>query len=104
MIFINNALKKIGNEGLIVNLKANNFYEGEESLSGEDFDQLYEVFKANTNMNLSQSQKIIYIYVFFIMNIITMRKLNKFYLINYQTMMNYYPKELQKSNYIYYLI
>ena len=57
MIFINNALKKIGNEGLIVNLKANNFYEGEESLSGEDFDQLYEVFKANTNMNLSQSQK-----------------------------------------------
>ena len=57
MIFVNNALKKIGNEGLIVNLKANNFYEGEESLSGEDFDQLYEVFKANTNMNLSQSQK-----------------------------------------------
>ena len=87
MIFINNALKKIGNEGLIVNLKANNFYEGEESLSGEDFDQLYEVFKANTNMN-----------------IITMRKLNKFYLINYQTMMNYYPKELPKNNYIYYLI
>ena len=57
MIFINNALNKIGKDGLIVSLKANNFYEGEESLSGEDFDQLYEVFKANTNMNLSQSQK-----------------------------------------------
>ena len=57
MIFINNALRKIGNEGLIVNLKANNFYEGEESLSKEDFDQLYEVFKCNANMNLTTSQK-----------------------------------------------
>ena len=50
MIFINNALRKIGNEGLIVNLKANNFYEG-------DFAQLYEVFKYNENMNLTNSQK-----------------------------------------------
>lgn len=57
MIFINNAIKKIGKEGLIVNLKANNFYEGEESLSREDFDQLYEVFRSSSNINLPISQK-----------------------------------------------
>ena len=57
MIFINNAIKKIGKEGLIVNLKANNFYEGEESLSREDFDQLYEVFRSSSNINLPTSQK-----------------------------------------------
>ena len=52
MIFINNALKKIGNEGLIVSLKANNFYEGEESFSQEDFDQLFEVYRASPKINL----------------------------------------------------
>ena len=57
MIFINNAIKKIGKEGLIVNLKANNFYEGEESLTREDFDQLYEVFKSSPNINLPTSLK-----------------------------------------------
>ena len=43
MIFINNAKKKIGNEGLIINLKANNFYQG-QGLRPEDFHKLYEVF------------------------------------------------------------
>ena len=52
MIFINNALKKIGSEGLIVSLKANNFYEGEESFSQEDFDQLFEVYRASPKINL----------------------------------------------------
>ena len=57
MIFINNAIKKIGNEGLIVNLKANNFFEGENGLTREDFDQLYEVFKSSPNIDLPISQK-----------------------------------------------
>ena len=57
MIFINNALKKTGKDGLIVNLKANNFYEGEESLNREDFDQLFEVFKSSPNINLPTSIK-----------------------------------------------
>ena len=57
MIFINNAIKKIGDKGLILNLKANNFYEGEENLTGEDFDQLYEVFKVNPKLNISKSLK-----------------------------------------------
>ena len=43
MIFINNAKKKIGNEGLIISLKANNFYQG-QGLRPEDFHKLYEVF------------------------------------------------------------
>ena len=57
MIFINNALSKIGNDCLIVNLKANNFFEGEEGLRKEDFDQLFEVFKYEKNINLSTSKK-----------------------------------------------
>ena len=57
MIFINNALKKIGNEGLIVSLKANNFYEGEESFSQEDFDQLFEVYRASPKIDLPTSTK-----------------------------------------------
>ena len=57
MIFINNALNKIGKDGLIVNLKANNFYEGEENLSKEDFDQLFEVYKSNININLPSATK-----------------------------------------------
>ncbi len=43
MIFINNAKKKIGKEGLIINLKANNFYQG-QGLRPDDFHKLYEVF------------------------------------------------------------
>ena len=57
MIFINNALNKIGKDGLIVSLKANNFYEGEENLSKEDFDQLFEVYKSNININLPSATK-----------------------------------------------
>jgi hypothetical protein len=57
MIFIKNAIKKIGDKGLILNLKANHFYEGEESLSKEDFDQLYEVFKSSPKLNLPASLK-----------------------------------------------
>ena len=56
MIFINNALSKIGKDCLIVNLKANNFFEG-EGLRKEDFDQLFEVFKYEKNINLSTSKK-----------------------------------------------
>ena len=48
MIFIKNALQKIGNDCLIVNLKANNFFEG-EGLRKEDFDQLFEVFQLEKN-------------------------------------------------------
>ena len=37
MIFIENAMEKIGNDCLIINLKANNFYEGQK-LRKEDFE------------------------------------------------------------------
>ena len=43
MIFINNAKKKIGNEGLIIKLKANNFFEG-KGLRPDDFHKLYEIY------------------------------------------------------------
>ena len=43
MIFINNAKKKIGEKGLIINLKANNFYQG-QGLRPDDFHKLYEIF------------------------------------------------------------
>ena len=57
MIFINNAIKKIGEECLIVNLKADNFFRGEEGLRKEDFDQLFEVFQMERNINLNTSKK-----------------------------------------------
>ena len=56
MIFIKNALEKIGNDCLIINLKAKNFFEG-DSLRKEDFDQLFEVLKLENNLNLSTSKK-----------------------------------------------
>ena len=56
MIFIKNALEKIGNDCLIINLKANNFFEG-EGLRKEDFDQLFEVLHLENNLNLSTSKK-----------------------------------------------
>ena len=56
MIFINNALEKIGNECLIINLKANNFFDG-RGLRKEDFDQLFEVLKNERNLNLPYSKK-----------------------------------------------
>ncbi len=56
MIFINNAIQKIGNDCLIVNLKAKNFFEG-DGLRKEDFDQLFEVFKYDKNINLTTSKK-----------------------------------------------
>ena len=56
MIFIKNALEKIGNDCLIINLKANNFFEG-EGLRKEDFEQLFEVLKSENNLNLSTSKK-----------------------------------------------
>ena len=56
MIFINNAINKIGKDCLIVNLKANNFFEG-EGLRKEDFDQLFEVFKFEKNIDLSTAKK-----------------------------------------------
>ena len=43
MIFINNFKKKIGNDGLIINLKANNFYE-KQNLRPEDVHKLYDIF------------------------------------------------------------
>ena len=48
MIFINNALQKIGRDCLIINLKANNFFNG-ESLRKEDFDQLFDILKYDNN-------------------------------------------------------
>ena len=56
MIFIDNAIEKIGKDCLIVNLKAHNFFEG-EGLRKEDFDQLFEVFKSEKNINLSIPKK-----------------------------------------------
>ena len=57
MIFINNAKKKIGNNGLIINLKANNFYE-KQSLRSEDFHKLYDIFtKYESKINLSSPLK-----------------------------------------------
>ena len=56
MIFINNAINKIGKDCLIVNLKANNFFEG-EGLRKEDFDQLFEVFKFEKNIDLTTAKK-----------------------------------------------
>ena len=57
MIFINNAKKKIGEKGLIINLKANNFYQG-QGLRPEDFHKLYEIFtKYESKINLPPSEK-----------------------------------------------
>ena len=57
MIFINNAKKKIGKDGLIINLKANNFYEG-QGLRTDDFHKLYEVYtKYNSKISLPPSTK-----------------------------------------------
>jgi len=57
MIFINNAKKKIGNNGLIINLKANNFYE-KHSLRPEDFHKLYDIFtNYDSKINLSPPMK-----------------------------------------------
>ena len=57
MIFINNAKKKIGEKGLIINLKANNFYQG-QGLRPEDFHKLYEIFtKYESKINLPSSEK-----------------------------------------------
>ena len=57
MIFINRAKKKIGNNGLIINLKANNFYE-KHSLRPEDFHKLYDIFtNYDSKINLSLPMK-----------------------------------------------
>jgi hypothetical protein len=56
MIFINNAIQKIGKDCLIVNLKAKNFFEG-EGLRKEDFEQLFEVLKGDHNLNIPISKK-----------------------------------------------
>ncbi len=56
MIFINNAIEKIGKDCLIVNLKAKNFFEG-DGLRKEDFEQLFEVLKVDQNINLPTSKK-----------------------------------------------
>ena len=56
MIFINNAIEKIGKDCLIVNLKAKNFFEG-DGLRKEDFEQLFEVLKLDQNINLPTSKK-----------------------------------------------
>lgn len=57
MIYINNATKKIGKDGLIIYLKANNFFEG-ETLRKEDFERLYKILKPNENdINLPDSIK-----------------------------------------------
>ena len=53
MIFINNFKKKIGNDGLIINLKANNFYE-KQNLRPEDVHKLYDIFtKFDSKIDLS---------------------------------------------------
>ena len=57
MIFINSFKKKIGTNGLIINLKANNFYE-KQSLRPEDFHKLYDIFtKYNSKINMSPPVK-----------------------------------------------
>ena len=57
MIFINNAKKKIGKDGLILNLKANNFFEG-QGLRPDDFHKLYEIFsKYNSKITLPSFAK-----------------------------------------------
>ena len=57
MIFINNFKKKIGANGLIINLKANNFYE-KQILRPEDFHKLYDIFtKYDSKINLSPPVK-----------------------------------------------
>ena len=57
MIFIENAMEKIGDDCLIINLKANNFFEGQK-LRKEDFVQLFEVFKyEKNNINLNACKK-----------------------------------------------
>ena len=73
MIFINNAIQKIGKDCLIVNLKAKNFFEG-EGLRKEDFEQLFEVLKGDHNLNIPISKKIVYYFVFYIMNMMIMMK------------------------------
>ena len=57
MIFINNAKKKIGNDGLIVNQKANNFYEN-NFIRSEDFHRLFDVFtKYESSITLPTPKK-----------------------------------------------
>ena len=57
MIFINNFKKKVGTNGLIINLKASNFFE-KQSLRPEDFHKLYEIFtKFDSKINLSPPVK-----------------------------------------------
>ena len=57
MIFINNFKKKIGTNGLIINLKASNFFE-KQSLRPEDFHKLYEIFtQYDSKINLSPPVK-----------------------------------------------
>lgn len=57
MIFINNAKKKIGQNGLIINQKANNFYE-KDALRPEDFHRLFDVFtKYDSKINMPIAEK-----------------------------------------------
>ena len=57
MIFINNAKKKIGEYGLIINQKANNFYE-KDALRPEDFHRLFDVFtKYDSKINMPIAEK-----------------------------------------------
>ena len=57
MIYINNAKKKIGPEGLIINLKANNFYQ-KQGLRPDDFHKLYEIYtQYDSKITLSSSLK-----------------------------------------------
>ena len=57
MIYINNAKKKIGPEGLIINLKANNFYQT-RGLRPDDFHKLYEIYtKFDSHITLSPALK-----------------------------------------------
>ena len=57
MIFIKNAIKKIGDDCLIINIKANNFF-GNEGLQKEDFNQLFRVIKSGEIINLPVDTKI----------------------------------------------
>ena len=79
MIFINNAKKKIGKYGLIVNQKANNFYE-KDALRPEDFHRLFDVFtKYESKINLPPAEKTNFFYVSYTTNQTIMNQPKIFY-------------------------
>ena len=101
MIYINNAKKKIGPEGLIINLKANNFYQT-KGLRPDDFHKLYEIYtKFDSNITLSPPLKQnIFLCVLYYESNYNEEAKKKLYEININNIIN---KDLTKEEKLYIL-